>query len=393
MFNKKLTFIVLVILSALMFNSYSLSSINTNSFDLHSKFIKLSERFPNYIKIEDLGFSMDKRPLYAVIVTSGIQEQYGRIDFKVRKKHILFESGAHARERLNPILMYDLLEDFMVNGDKGILNESALHIIPLVNPDGYDLVLGGNIRDTNLLEEFSKFNGDKSRLKANIRGVDLNRNYPSFVKIKGETINLFKNNYTKYPSDKHGLENYAGDDFLTEETKLVADYILKYDFRFVVSWHSRGEVLYWDNYYFNGNHRERSYALGLKVKSLNGYQMWGKHEGDGYGSIGNFVRAYTDKPTLTIETQIGSFPVTQSYLERAFNQNKGIIPLLLEDNYYLDYKLYSNGIYVNDYSDYKSAEFGAELLGLDNYKIVTYKGKPNILSVTKELLNFETYQG
>lgn len=157
--------------------------------------------------------------------------------------------------------------------------------------------------------------------------------------------------------------------------------MLENDFRFVISWHSRGEILYWDDCYFSSNHRWRSLVLAKRVKAVNSYMLGSKHNGDGFGCLGDFVRPYTDKPVLTIETQQGSFPTRQEYLIKAFSQNKGIIASLLEGNSYLPFKLYYNGKYVCDFSDRESAKFALLLRGGDGiYSIEEYDGVPKILN-------------
>ena len=334
------------------------------------------------MKIKVLGVSEDEHPIYVVIVTAGVNEIHDKPNFKVMRKHVLFESGAHARERVNALLMHDLLEDFLIKGDFAILNESALHIIPLMNPDGYDIVLKGSeaIKNKELRGYFEQ-NVAKERnifsLKANAKGIDLNRNYSSFVPFNGASKDLFRNNKTRYDFDTIGLENYAGQKSLTSEISLLTDYILFNDFRFVISWHSRGEVLFWDDSYFSPDHRRRSLLLAKRVKVLNSYFIASEHNGDGFGCIGDFVRPYTDKPVLTIETQKGPFPVKQEYLNRAFQQNRDIIKSLLENNSYLKVKLYYDGKYICDFSSRTAAQFAIDLRGGDGiYSIQEYEGSP-----------------
>lgn len=360
----------------------SLSSIDIDSNEILFKFKLLELKYPNYVMIKDLGISEDGRPIYVVLVTAGVKELHDKPNFKIMRKHILFESGAHARERLNAILMHDLLEDFLIKGNFSILNESALHIIPLMNPDGYDIVLNGSnaIRDNELREYFEQKvakGGDVSTLKANVKGIDLNRNYSSFIPFNGNMKDLFRNNTTRYDFDTLGLENYSGKESLNSETSYLADYILNNDFRFVISWHSRGEILFWDDIYFSPDHRKRSLLLAKRVKDINSYSLASEHNGEGFGCIGDFVRPYTDKPVLTIETQRDPFPVKQEYLARAFFQNRDIIKSLLENNSYLKVKLYYNGKYLCDFSDRTKAQFAIDLRGGDGiYNIMEYEGVP-----------------
>jgi len=63
-----------------------------------------------------------------------------------------------------------------------IWNQSSIYIVPMVNPDGVDLVLNG-LSPTNRIMRPAALNTTGRPFSqvwsANIRGVDLNRNYPA----------------------------------------------------------------------------------------------------------------------------------------------------------------------------------------------------------------------
>ena len=64
-----------------------------------------------------------------------------------------------------------------------IWNRSSIYIVPMVNPDGVDLVLKGLDPSYPFYEQLLAWNTTGRPFSevwnANIRGVDLNRNYPA----------------------------------------------------------------------------------------------------------------------------------------------------------------------------------------------------------------------
>ncbi len=68
-----------------------------------------------------------------------------------------------------------------------ILQTTALSIVPMVNPDGVDLVRNGPESLGLCREEFTLLNGgfsDYREWKANIRGIDLNNQFPAYWEIE-----------------------------------------------------------------------------------------------------------------------------------------------------------------------------------------------------------------
>ncbi|WP_283776844.1 M14 family zinc carboxypeptidase, partial [Bacillus cereus] len=63
-----------------------------------------------------------------------------------------------------------------------IFSRTSLSFVPLLNPDGVDLVLYGceDLSDKNeFLNQLNEHRPDFREWKANINGVDLNKHFPS----------------------------------------------------------------------------------------------------------------------------------------------------------------------------------------------------------------------
>ena len=86
----------------------------------------------NHSTIEIVGSSVLKRNIYAVC-------------FDFSSKHTVIIQGAiHAREHITTDLICKLIEDVSINYLKHLKNEMPnLIFIPMVNPDGVELVYNG----------------------------------------------------------------------------------------------------------------------------------------------------------------------------------------------------------------------------------------------------------
>ena len=151
--------------------------------------------------------------------------------------HVLIQAGIHGRELMSGRLAMDLLEAFVKEHPEGI-EGATLHVIPMVNPDGVQIAVYGSdaVNDPELREtvdEILEREGvSPDRWKANARGVDLNRNFPTeWENLTGRTP---------------GSSRYRGESPLCEpESIALKEYFERYDFAATVSYHSYGSLIYW----------------------------------------------------------------------------------------------------------------------------------------------------
>ncbi|RKJ39497.1 peptidase M14, partial [Butyricicoccus sp. 1XD8-22] len=102
--------------------------------------------------------------------------------------------------------------------------------VPMMNPDGVTLVRtkANATAATKLLNNGSV---NYNRWKANIRGVDLNRNFD------GGWITRASTKYASY-------KNYKGTKAFSEpESRALRDFVAKHQFKSYISYHSSGSVL------------------------------------------------------------------------------------------------------------------------------------------------------
>jgi g-D-glutamyl-meso-diaminopimelate peptidase len=175
--------------------------------DLH----RLVEIYP-FLKVNRIGDSVLGKPLYEIEMGRG-------------NRTIHFNASFHANEWITTPVLMRLLNEFIVSLVRGnpirriftlpLYNRNRLSIVPMVNPDGVDLVLHGPPEE--MKEELIAMNKgslDFSGWKANIRGVDLNNQYPAYWEIEK------KRKEPKSPAPR----DYPGDEPLTEpEVMAMAD--------------------------------------------------------------------------------------------------------------------------------------------------------------------------
>ena len=261
-----------------LYNSKPFSkNINLAIYDL----IRNNKDILSYYQI---GSSVQETPILAIKLGCG-------------STNILIQGTHHAREAINTILVLDQI-NYIVNlynnsdnvcgiNIRELLNRVTFVFVPLVNPDGADLVLNGK---EFILEEYQRkdYLQQDSFLswKSNINGVDLNRNYPTsspsidLVKIKGSE---------GYPGP------YSFSEPETEALKVLTEF---YKFSGTISYHSSGEEIYW---YFNQINENRDLIIAKSIALLTGYKLIPKEEsatGNGYKDW--FIENY-QKPSLTIE--------------------------------------------------------------------------------------------
>ncbi|VDN48031.1 conserved protein of unknown function [Petrocella atlantisensis] len=347
---------------------------NTYTYDqLHYIAIKLSRAYPQILRYEYLGESFDKRSIFALIMTENESSLEPEVIY-VERMHYMVDAGLHAREDINPVLVLKMIEDYAKAYTKNekiqgvdlreVLGRSVLHFLPVTNPDGFELARQGlaavkTEQARNALNHIKSTN--YSNFKAGMSGVDLNRNFPSpflnpYLGVFEDQWDTYKDNnlYSSQPASAFYAGPRAGSE---PEVVILMDYMLRYDFRNYMSMHSRGEVLFWDNYNMPKNFRDRARALALEIDTFMGYEM-GQPKSSvqmtGYAS--DFVAAKTLKPMITVESLPIStqLPTPQALYYDTYNKVK-IIPLLAERvgrrTGYLDYRLYVGDRYVRDFDD------------------------------------------
>ena len=276
----------------------------------------LMARYP-FLEAEIVGQSVLGKPLSLV--------RFGR-----GKNEVFFNAAHHANEWITSPLLLRFLERLCeayaagqsVGGVRAreLWERSTLHLLPLVNPDGVDLVTGelgpGDAAYAQALAMNGSQAGFPDNWKANIRGVDLNLQYPAgwedARRIK------FSQGYTK-----PGPRDYVGSAPLTEpESRAVYEYSLRNPFDLTLSYHTQGQVIYWKYDGFDPPHAK---AIGKRLAALSGYALELTPEESAYAGYKDWFIQQFDKPGYTVEAGQGVSPLPLSQFEEIWRANEPLL--------------------------------------------------------------------
>ncbi|KAM6988121.1 carboxypeptidase D isoform 1-T1 [Tautogolabrus adspersus] len=169
---------------------------------------KYSSEFPSIAHLYSVGRSVEDRELYVMVISDNpTVHEHGEPEFK-------YIANMHGNEVVGRELMLNLIEYLCLNYGTDqevtkLVNSTRIHIMPSMNPDGYEVAMEGEVK------------GYRGRNNSN--NFDLNRNFPDqFVTIteprQPETIavmNWLKSIPFVLSANLHGgslVVNYPYDD-------------------------------------------------------------------------------------------------------------------------------------------------------------------------------------
>lgn len=247
-------------------------------------------------------------------------------------RRVLYSAAHHANEWITATVLLKFLEDlceavrtggtlYGVNADI-ILNNCAIFVVPMVDPDGVDLVTGA-IEPGTLPYEAARAIADAypgipfpEGWKANLLGVDLNLQYPAGW-LRAREIKFSQGYYRPAPRD------YVGRSPLSQrETIALAQYTEDIDPALVLAYHTQGQVIYWQ---FEDYDIPGARELGEEFARISGYTLADTpYESSFAGYKDWFIRSFR-RPGYTIECGSGESPLPLSQFEEIYKANLGIL--------------------------------------------------------------------
>ncbi|OZU90171.1 peptidase M14 [Virgibacillus indicus] len=191
--------------------------------------------------------------------------------------------------------------------------DTLLSIVPMVNPDGVNLVLNGSAAAGEFQNEVLTINNqneDFSNWKANIRGVDLNNQFPALWEVEAE----------RKPTDPQPRD-YPGPEPLSEpEAIVMAALARSRNFLRINAFHTQGEEIYWgfegleppvSEVIVNEYARVSGYRAVQYVDSFAGYKDW-------------FIQEFR-RPGFTVELGRGVNPLPIEQFDEIYQESLGIM--------------------------------------------------------------------
>ncbi|GIO41136.1 M14 family metallopeptidase [Paenibacillus apis] len=272
-----------------------------------SQLNRLLEKYSDILTVEVLGESVLGEPLWAVRLGKGAEQVH-------------MNAAVHANEWITAPLLLRYVEELAARrlaGGATELDAVTLWAVPLSNPDGADLAQDGIPPGCAWAEQLAAWNGgsrDFRRWKANIRGVDLNDQFPAGWELERERRGVAG----PAPQD------YGGPHPLCEpEAAALARLTREAGFSRVLSLHTQGKEIYWN--YRDCEPREAEPLAARMAAAGEGYQSV-KLTGSDAGYKDWFIHEFR-RPGYTVEAGEGVNPLPPEQYDEIY---RGLAPVLAE---------------------------------------------------------------
>ncbi len=291
--------------------SYSVLQININS---------LKTLYP-FLEISSSGKSVLGNDIPVIKIGRG-------------EKEVFYSASIHANEWItSPLLMkfladycYTYVNDLTIYGysARQLYETTTIYIMPMINPDGVNLVTG-EIRPNSSLYSNTKLIANNypnipfpNGWKANIRGVDLNLQFPAGWN-EARRIKFSQGFTTPSPRDFVGLGP------LTEpEALAIYNFTLEHNFRLILTYHTQGEVIFWQ---FQDYAPDEALSIGTQFSNVSGYSLEETPYNSSFAGYKDwFIQNYI-RPGYTIEVGRGENPLPTSQFNEIYRDNLGILVL------------------------------------------------------------------
>ena len=279
---------------------------------------RLVERYP-FVRSETLGQTAFGRPLRTIVIGEG-------------ERQVLFTAAHHANEWITATVLLKFAEDLARAIEeqgtiwgvpaKNIQNLVTVRLVPMVNPDGVDLVTGAIKPGTEEYELALALSRNYPRIpfpeawKANVMGVDLNLQYPAGW-LQAREIK-FSQGYTL-----PGPRDYVGRaPLIQRESRALADYTEEVDPRVVLALHSQGRVIYWQ---FEDYDVPGARELGEEFARVSGYQLEDTPYESAFAGYKDWFIKVFRRPGYTIEVGSGQNPLPIQQFAEIYRDTLGIL--------------------------------------------------------------------
>ena len=296
------------------------TDIPTTSELCEQTILALAEKYP-FCRTELLTRTVFQRPIRTLVIGTG-------------PRKVIYTAAHHANEWITtPLLLKfaeELAEAFQNGGDvygvpaKQILDTATIYMVPMVDPDGVDLVTGAIMPQSIQYLIAQQLSQSYPQIpfphgwKANLAGVDLNLQYPAGWLTAREI--KYSQGYTR-----PGPRDFVGRAPLNQpESRALAGYTEYIDPELVLAYHSQGKEIYWK---FRDYEIPGAEELGQQFADASGYTLADVPYASGYAGYKDWFIERFRKPGYTIEVGLGENPLPLTQFPEIYRDNLGILVL------------------------------------------------------------------
>lgn len=280
--------------------------------------LSIVETYP-FCRTEVIGTTAYGRPLRTLVIGNG-------------PRKVIYSASHHANEWITSLVLLKFAEELaQAISENGIIfgveaqriaDTATIYMVPMVDPDGVDLVTGailtGSIpyESARNLAEFYPNIPFPNGWKANLLGIDLNLQYPAGW-LQAREIK-FSQGFTQ-----PGPRDYVGRAPLNQlESRALAGYTEFIDPALVLAYHAQGEVIYWQfkDYVVPG-----AEELGEAFAEVSGYDLEDTPFESSFAGYKDWFIQNFRRPGYTIEVGEGESPLPLSQFDEIYTDNLGIL--------------------------------------------------------------------
>ena len=291
-----------------------------NSNILKQNLIQLVRTYP-FLNIQIFGYSNLGVPIYVVKLGKGPNQ-------------VFYSASIHANESITTNLLMKFIEDYCIAYENNsslygysvnsLFNTSSIYIMPMVNPDGVNLVNGFFSPYSSIYNTFKNIANNYPNIpfpsgwKANFNGVDLNLQFPAGWK-QARQIKFAQGFTTPSPRD------FVGFGPLTEpESLAIYNFTLSHNFKLIIAYHTQGQEIYWN---FQNINPPNGYGIGTQFANASGYELTDVPYNSSFAGYKDWFIQNYNLPGYTIEVGEGENPLPISQFATIYSDILGILVL------------------------------------------------------------------
>lgn len=287
--------------------------------DLNEKTIlKLLDTYPS-LRSAVLTTTAFGRPVQALRIGEG-------------ERRVIFSASHHANEWITTPVLLKFVEELAEAAEtdgrlygvkaRNILKAATIYLVPMVDPDGVDLVTGAIAPDTPEYESARRISEKFPEIpfpegwKANLLGVDLNLQYPAGW-LQAREIKFSQGFTCPAPRD------FVGRAPLNQrESQALARYTEEIDPALVIVLHTQGKVIYWQ---FRDYEVPGARELAEEFARLSGYDLEDTPYESSFAGYKDWFIQNWRRPGFTIECGIGESPLPIGQFAEIYRDVLGIL--------------------------------------------------------------------